>query len=152
MQRVVFSPIAVIGSSVCVRACVCGENGLETSTFFHHLVGHKKVIQHSSTLQLITLIYCLKVKDLNQDHFERLDVVISQKVTVRVNITVVTCRRLLTGIRKVYIHLILAHSKGRNPGHFELLITRERCKIGQKYCYCQFIESHLLAFVSCNYI
>ena len=59
----------------------------------------------------------------------------------------------LTGIRMVYLHLILDHSKGQSQGHAnfdnEYLVNGDRY---DKYCYCWYIGSRLLAFDWCIYI
>ena len=59
--------------------------------FFNHLVGYLKRHPRTYTAMplLTTLIYLLKVKDSNQDYFSILNVVISQTVTDRANITIV---------------------------------------------------------------
>ena len=78
----------------------------------------------------MTLTYFLYVKNLNQEHFGRLNVVISQMVTDRAILLLPTHRKLLIGFPLVYLHLTLAHFKGQSQGHVnfdgEYLINGDR--------------------------
>ena len=62
------------------------EINLSFSTILSGLKRHPST--YSTTLSLMTLTYFLKVKDANRYHFGRVNVVISQMVTERVNIII----------------------------------------------------------------
>ena len=100
----------------------------------------------------MTLTYFLKVKDSNPNHFDTWNVFLSQTVTEQI-ILLPTYKMSLTDFRLVYLHLTLAHCKGQSQGHANFDCDYiENGDRWDKYFFCQYIESRLLAFVWYIYI
>ena len=117
---------------------------------FHCLVGHKKAIQRR--IRRIRWL-CSSwpwpnfwmAKDSNWDHLGRKRW-LSRKRCMETQ-QLPTHRKSFVGFRSLYLHFILAHSKGQGQGHanfdYEYLVNGDG---SDKYCYCQYIRSRLSAF------
>ena len=80
--------------------------------------------------QAYDLTYFLKVKDSKQDKFGTLNVINLQTMTVKQKLLLTIHRNSPIYFRLMYLHLILAHSKGQSQGHakldLEYLVNDER--------------------------